>query len=156
MSEDDSRRFKWKAVSIAFICGAAFVAVAGISIHATDQRAFCSQCHSMAPQAWSHANSTHAQFSCNECHTPSNLVKKLPFKAKVGLHDLYVTATSSVPPSIHATNEMKEVLKENCIRCHSSTIQEVAMDVKPFCTDCHRSIPHNSRQPMDQREAADV
>jgi len=134
MSENASHRFKWKAVSIAFICGAAFVAVAGITVHATDQRAFCSQCHSMAPQSWTHANSTHAQFSCNECHTPANLGEKLPFKAKVGLHDVYVTATGNLPSSIHASDEMKLVLKENCIRC----------------------IPHNSRQPMDQREAADV
>lgn len=155
MSKIPPRR-KWKLFLLAFVCGVGSVLVANATIDYTDQRMFCSQCHSMEGVAVTHSNSTHAQFSCNECHTPANLVAKLPYKAKVGMHDIFVTFTGTVPSTIHATDEMKEVVKANCIRCHASTISTVAMDVKPFCVDCHKSVPHQSKLPISFREAADV
>lgn len=155
MSKTSTLR-KWKILLLAFVCGMGSVLVANAAIDYTDQRMFCSQCHSMASVALTHQNSTHAQFSCNECHTPANLVQKLPYKAQVGLHDIYVTFTGTVPSTIHATQDMKEVVKANCIRCHSSTISTVAMDVKPFCVDCHKSVPHQPKAPIATKEAADV
>lgn len=155
MSKTPSR-CKWKLFLLAFVCGVGSVLVANATIEYTDQRAFCGQCHSMEGVAVTHKNSTHAQFSCNECHTPANLVAKLPYKAQVGFHDIFVTVTGTVPSTIHATSSMKEVVKANCIRCHSTTISTVAMDVKPFCVDCHKSVPHQPKSPISSREAADV
>lgn len=155
MSKTPSRQ-KWKIILFAFVCGAGSVFVANAAVYHTDQREFCGQCHSMNAAALTHQNSTHAQFSCNECHTPANMIEKLPYKAQVGIHDIFVTATGTIPSNIHATDSMKQVVQNNCIRCHSATVSAVAMDVKPFCVDCHKSVPHNSKMPVGTREAADV
>lgn len=155
MREIVSRR-TLKIVLAAFFCGVVAVLIAGATVEVTDRRAFCGMCHTMAPHAWTHYNSTHAQFNCGECHLPSNLVAKLPYKAQIGLYDLFVEVTGTKPSTMHADAKMKDVIQANCIRCHQSTIADVAMDVKQFCTDCHKSIPHQPKMPIDSREAADV
>jgi len=38
---------------------------------------------------------------------------------------------------------------------HEPTTQTVAMDAKPYCVECHRSVPHKSRTPISTRKVAD-
>lgn len=157
MTEKSRRsRWRWKALLASFVCGGVAVMGAGIVVKATDNGEFCGVCHSMTPSVWTHQQSIHSEQTCNDCHTPHNIVRKLPYKAKVGIHDILVTVTNSVPDTIHASDEMKMVIKENCIRCHYSTVQKVDMDVKNYCTDCHKAVPHSGKMPMSEREAADV
>ncbi|MDR3176274.1 MAG: NapC/NirT family cytochrome c [Desulfovibrio sp.] len=140
---------------LAFIAGAAVLLCASYSVKATDGPGFCASCHSMGEQAWTHAQSVHGQFDCNECHTPAALGAKLPFKAKVGIKDI-IANTTGVPDAIHSSKEMKDILQANCRRCHLGSTMGVAMDVKPYCVDCHRSVPHNRMIPIDKRKAADA
>lgn len=128
----------------------------GAASRATDQAAFCGSCHSMAEAVWTHKQSVHSREDCNACHLPAALVSRMPMKAATGFHDLRVTATNAVPPSIQASDSMKRVINDNCIRCHASTISNVNMTTKEFCTDCHKAVPHMRKLPVSQRRAADV
>lgn len=156
MQNSSKPKGKWSFALLAFVLGMLAVAGAGFAVKGTDQAVFCAKCHAMSEAAWTHKQSVHAQFDCNECHTPASLPAKLPYKANVGLHDIYVNTFSEVPDLIHTQTDMKAVIQANCRRCHLSTTMNVAMDSKPFCTDCHRSVPHNKKLPIDRRKAADV
>ncbi len=143
-------------VTCAFIVGFLVMAGSGVAMKGTDEAAFCAGCHVMADAAWSHKTSVHAKLACNECHAPQNIVSKLPFKAVAGVSDIYSNTFHRIADVIHATPETKDVVQENCRRCHTMTTSKVAMDVKPYCTDCHRSVPHGKKLPIAQRMAADV
>ena len=149
-------RGKWTLALLAFVAGMAAVVSVGLAVKGTDQATFCAGCHVMSEAAWTHKQSIHASLDCNECHTPHNLVEKLPFKTAVGTHDIYANSFTHIADVIHANPDTKNVIQENCRRCHVSTTMSVAMDVKPYCTDCHRAVPHNSKLPIDRRKAADV
>ncbi len=141
---------------LTFVAGMIVMAGVGFAMNRTDQAAFCASCHVMSEAAWTHKMSIHADLACNECHTPHNIAQKLPFKTASGLHDITTNTFGSIADSIHATKDTKNVVQANCRRCHTATVQTVDMDVKPYCTDCHRSVPHNKKLPIDRRKAADV
>lgn len=145
-----------KATIAAFFAGILVLAGTQLAITKTDNGAFCGNCHVMSEAVWTHQQSLHAKFACNDCHTPHAIVPKLPYKAQIGLHDIIVNTFMDVPDVIHSTTTMKDVVKQNCVRCHYASVQEVNMDVKPYCTDCHRSVPHMNKLPIDKRKAADV
>ena len=109
----------------------------------------------MSVQVWTHSLSIHAGQDCNQCHTPhGNVVNRLAFKAKIGISDV-VANLGTLPDLIRATSSMKDVVQANCVRCHYESVRLVNMAVKPFCTDCHRSVPHMPKRPIDRRMAAD-
>lgn len=147
---------KWTALLLACAVGMAVVVGIAYTVKATDGPAFCGGCHAMSEAAWTHSRSVHKQFDCSECHLPADVVAKLPYKAQIGLHDIYVNTTSTVPDLIHTTPKMKDVIQANCRRCHIGSTMDVAMDVKPYCTDCHRTVPHTKKLPVDRRKAADA
>lgn len=157
MQTDNTRpKRKWLAALLAFAAGMVVMVGIGLAVKGTDQAAFCASCHAMSEAAWTHKQSVHAQFDCNECHTPHQIAAKLPFKTAVGIRDIFVNTTSTIPDLIHTQDNMKDVIQENCRRCHVATTMTVAMDAKPYCTDCHRAVPHNKKLSIDRRKAADV
>ena len=158
MPKDHSGTGKQKMALIsALIAGIFLVLVAGFTVKATDTAAFCVSCHAMSEAVWTHKSSLHAKLDCIECHAPHSLVGKIPFKTKLGLRDLQVNAFSNIPDTIHATKNMKEVVKQNCRRCHyATTMNTSVMDVKQHCTDCHRNAPHMKLTPIDKRRAGDA
>lgn len=146
----------WTVAILTFAAGMVAMVGVGLAVKGTDGSKFCASCHAMSEAAWTHSQSVHRQFDCNECHTPANYVAKLSYKAQIGLNDIYVNTTNNVPDLIHSQAGMKDVIQANCRRCHVGTTMTVDMDVKPYCTDCHRSVPHNKKLPVDRRKAADV
>jgi len=145
----------WFAVA----CVLGVLLVAGIAgawaMQATDQAAFCGSCHSMDTSFWTFGKSGHAKLACNDCHAPQNLAAKIPFKAQAGTADVWATVSKNIPDVIHASKLHKDVIQANCVRCHQPTLETVAMDAKPWCVDCHRSVPHKSRTPISTRKVAD-
>ena len=146
----------WRPLFLSFLGGMVVLAGIAVATTATDQAMFCGSCHSMDEAALTHRLSVHAELACNECHAPHNLLAKLPFKAKEGTRDIIATVSSSVPDLIHAGDETMQVIQENCRRCHDATVNTVNMTAKPFCTDCHRHVPHSPKIPVAKRSAADV
>jgi cytochrome c nitrite reductase small subunit len=124
------------------------------SMKATDQARFCGNCHSMHEFVRTHQMSGHAKQSCNECHLPAGGIGRYVYKAKSGTGDVMITAFGTLADVIHATEDTRVVVNDNCKRCHAMTIINVAMDAKPFCTDCHRNTPHMSKMPISNRSAA--
>ncbi len=141
-------------VLVILLMGIALTAGAGFSMKATDQAQFCGSCHVMYEAVRTHQHSVHAKLDCNECHTPDPFVSKMTFKSYAGMKDMYRNALGQVYDVIHATDRTKDVVNDNCTRCHAMTTLNVET-VKPYCTDCHRQVPHLSKLPVAQRRVAD-
>jgi cytochrome c nitrite reductase small subunit len=120
----------------------------------SDRPETCVNCHIMTPQyaTWSH--SSHRENAhCNDCHVPhNNAVNKYFFKAKDGLRHATVFTLRNEPQVIFIKEEGKEVVQDNCIRCHSYLLTDSKLlmrtaDVHHFrtersCVECHRDVPH--------------
>jgi cytochrome c nitrite reductase small subunit len=156
MAMKKKRGWPWGLLALAFVAGAASIIGSAVAMNTTDQAGFCGSCHSMTEAALTHKQSVHAKFACNECHAPHNLVTKIPFKAKEGTRDFFVTTTKTIPDLIHPGEETREVVQTNCLRCHEAGIQTVNMTSKTHCTDCHRHVPHTPKLPISKRSAADA
>lgn len=145
------------AILVLLLVGAGLYAGMAFSMKATDQPEFCGSCHVMYEAVRSHQMSAHAELACNECHAPDAVVPKMFFKARAGAKDFYQNTLGEVFDVIHATDKTKDVVNASCVNCHSMTILNVANDVseaKPYCTDCHRSVPHMSKLPISERRVA--
>lgn len=151
---DDRSKTALKVVVLGLILGIVLYGGFAFSMKSTDQAQFCGNCHTMYEYVRTHQMSGHAKQACNECHIPAEGLDRYVFKARSGAHDSYVTAFGTVPDVIHAGLDTKEVVNDNCKRCHDITVLNVAMDVKPYCTDCHRSVPHMNKLPISKRSAA--
>jgi cytochrome c nitrite reductase small subunit len=158
MADDqrENKRCRWGTLALGFIAGLAVVLGFGAATRATDQAAFCANCHAMAEAAWTHKQSVHAREDCNACHLPPQPVARLPMKASTGIHDFVANTANTVPPLIQASPGMKKVINDNCIRCHAATVGTVNMTGKEYCTDCHKAVPHMKKLPVSERRAGDV
>lgn len=129
----------------------------------------CMNCHVMAPYyaTWSHS-SHNRDATCNDCHVPhQNLVKYWMFKATDGMHHVYKLVTFQERDAIIASDGTREVIMDNCIRCHSQLTQEFVKDGRSdymmtkvgegkACWDCHRMTPHTQSRSLSATPAADV
>lgn len=146
-----NRARKWKWLFAGLVCGVVLTGLTAWSIHYTDQREFCASCHIMQEAARTQKMSTHANLTCNECHAPHNLLAKIPFKIQAGATDIYnniMGADLPIPPH----KKYRDAVRQNCINCHAPVNTTVAsMDIKPYCTDCHRGVAHMPMNPISQR-----
>lgn len=114
----------------------------------------CVNCHIMAPQyaTWNHS-SHRERATCNDCHVPhNNVFNKYYFKAKDGLRHSTMFALRLEPQVIHIKDAGKEVVQNNCIRCHEHLLTDNKMAQKSgsfqhnrtdrTCWECHREVPH--------------
>ena len=142
---------KWLLVGV--VAGVLLVAAGATAMRYTDSRPFCSSCHVMQEAALTHKQSPHANLACNECHAPTNLLVKLPFKAKEGLRDFVSNVQGNEAP-LRAGIETRDVVDANCRACHRVTNQDV-MAAKPYCVDCHTGMAHQKKTPVSTRKVAD-
>lgn len=141
----------WKWLFGGLIAGVALAGIFAWTLNATDQRQFCASCHIMQEAAVTQKMGTHANLTCNECHAPHALLAKIPFKAEAGFVDIVANIQGKSLP-IPASKKMRDVTNQNCIACHAPINKSVAsMAVKPYCTDCHRSVAHMRFNPISQR-----
>lgn len=149
------RSSPWLKVFLCGLLGGVVVfAVMSYAMVTTDSRPFCTTCHIMREAGVTHKLGTHADLTCNECHAPHNLLAKLPFKAKEGLRDFTANLSGRDVP-LGALVSTREVVKANCIACHTrSNVDVASMDVKPYCVDCHRNVAHMRKKPVSERMVA--
>ena len=144
------------AVLVILLAGMILTAGAGFTLNATDQAEFCGSCHVMYESVRTHQQSVHARLSCNECHAPYTALPKMVFKTYAGTKDVYRNIAGDIPDVINVTDRSRDIIKDNCINCHTMTgLNVAAREVKPYCTDCHRQIPHMSKLSIAQRRVAD-
>ena len=110
----------------------------------------CNNCHVMdaAYANWFHA--PHQRVTeCVDCHLPhDNPVRYWVEKGRTGTHDVFFFVTGQTPAVIRAKPETKEIIQENCIRCHEGTVESIVMGPQAFdrfCWDCHRTAGHGLR-----------
>ena len=149
--KDGNRATKWKWLGSGLIAGVVLAAVFAWSINYTDQRQFCASCHIMQEAARTQKMGAHANLTCNECHAPHALMAKIPFKIEAGATDIY-NNIRGVDLPIPPHQKYRDVVRQNCINCHApvnTTVQ--SMNIKPYCTDCHRGVAHMPMNPISQR-----
>jgi cytochrome c nitrite reductase small subunit len=103
---------------------------------------FCSSCHVMESQyeAWFHEGA-HRRINCVDCHLPHhNIGAHYLWKSIDGMKDVVVFYSGRVPETIKASEHAQEVLQDNCIRCHTATVEKI--DNERQCWSCHRRLAH--------------
>jgi cytochrome c nitrite reductase small subunit len=146
---------------VAGIGGYTFRYAKGLSYFKTDPRA-CVNCHIMQPEydAWK-ASSHHQVTVCIDCHLPHAFVPKYLAKAENGWrHGEKFTTQDFVEPIV-VQAKGREILQENCLRCHGDLVHEI-VGVSPEaredlpCTHCHSGVGHGEKAglggPLTERE----
>ena len=126
-----------------------FVYARGYSYLTNDPGA-CANCHIMREHfdAW-HKSSHRAVATCNDCHTPHNLVGKYTVKAKNGFwHSFYFT-TGRFPDPLRITEGNRRVAVESCRYCHAQITSAIdphgaatERSQQSDCIRCHRYVGH--------------
>ncbi|AGC50432.1 NapC/NirT family cytochrome c [Lawsonia intracellularis] len=156
-----SKESLWKSPWFKYLLGGfilGIIVIVGINwgMKVTDSRPFCASCHIMEQAAVTNKLSIHANLSCNDCHAPHELWRKIPFKAKEGIRDFYMNTIGNAQLPIIPGTETKEVVNENCKACHAiSNMTVSSTEAKPYCVDCHRDMKHMHMQPISKRIVAD-
>lgn len=127
----------------------AFVYAKGYSYLLNDPNA-CANCHSMRTQydAWI-KSSHHSAATCNDCHTPHNLVGKYAVKASNGFFHSFYFTTGSYPDNIRITAFDLKVAEAACRRCHQAITEAIDANTVHgqahgiLCTRCHFSVGHS-------------
>lgn len=116
----------------------------------------CINCHIMSPQYITWSRSSHfTHTNCNDCHVPhDNIFSKYYFKAKDGMRHATIFTLRGEAQAIMAIEASKEVIQENCERCHKNVMSKdkiaaiVGNEIleekegERRCWDCHRDVPH--------------
>ena len=155
----DSRRWLFLAAAILIgmalgMGGFTFVYARGYSYLTTDPNA-CANCHVMSEHfgAWL-KSSHHSVATCNDCHTPHDLIPKYVTKARNGFwHSFYFT-TGDFPDPLRITERNHEITEDACRYCHARLTatmrpgEEAGDEVHGLdadgveCTHCHRYVGH--------------
>ncbi len=92
----------------------------------TNDPAACANCHVMQEHfdAWN-KSSHRAVATCNDCHTPHNLVSKYITKANNGFwHSFYFT-TGNYPDPLRITPRNHRVTEATCRYCHEAIVDVI-------------------------------
>jgi len=128
--------------------------ISNAASYLSDAPETCINCHVMNPQyaTWNH--SSHREVAhCNDCHVPhNNILNKYYFKAKDGLRHATMFTLRKEPQVIFIHEAGKQVVQDNCIRCHEKLVTD-NVQIARFehskeyrkersCVECHRETPH--------------
>jgi cytochrome c nitrite reductase small subunit len=134
----------------------ALLVVAITGMYASDFTAYlgdnpttCNNCHVMdaAYEGWFHAGHTNWA-KCSDCHTPHPLIPKYIVKAESGYHHVSAYLLGNIPDAIRAKEKSRQVVQDNCVRCHLETVADIGdaqMDAERYCFECHRHSAHGER-----------
>lgn len=116
----------------------------------TNDPAACVNCHVMRTEydGWIKSSHRHAA-TCNDCHTPHNIVGKYLVKANNGFwHSFYFTS-GRYPDNIEITRFDHKIAENACRRCHENITAAIDGNVIHGkaqgleCTRCHGAVGHS-------------
>lgn len=144
---------EWRPVVLVLLAGIIGIGMYTLYIsnalsYLSDDPKACVNCHIMAPQYATWQTGSHGRVaSCNDCHVPhDNVFRKYYFKAQDGLRHATMFTLRMEPQVIHVKEAGIGVIKENCIRCHSTLLAD-NFHISPEnadrnCWSCHQQTPH--------------
>ena len=148
--------------------GAYFCYLLRVHTYMGDDSKACINCHIMTPYYSTWMHSSHGRdATCNDCHVPhQNVAKKYLFKGTDGMKHVAYFVTHSERQAIMAEEGSKEVIMDNCIRCHKQLNQEFVKTGRidymmakrgegKACWDCHRNVPHGGMNSLSSTPMAE-
>ncbi len=91
----------------------------------TNDPAACANCHIMSEHFAAWQRGSHRSATCNDCHTPHDLVGKYLTKAQNGFwHSFYFT-TGRYPDPLRITDRNRRVTEEACRYCHQPIVEAI-------------------------------
>jgi cytochrome c nitrite reductase small subunit len=112
----------------------------------TNDPAACANCHIMTAQYDGWLTASHrVAATCNDCHTPHNLVGKYVVKGKNGFWHSFAFTTGWFAEPIHIKESNRAVTEQRCRDCHREMARVVdgAGGEEPrSCITCHASAGH--------------
>ncbi len=142
------------AVFLALILGATlglgaytFVYARGYS-YLTNNPAACANCHVMQDyySGWM-KSPHHAAATCNDCHTPHDLLGKYTVKALNGFSHSLAFTVGFIPDAIVIKNQSETVAEGACRSCHGAlteAIEGVHSQQDISCLRCHAGVGHSA------------
>jgi cytochrome c nitrite reductase small subunit len=118
----------------------------------------CINCHIMNDQynSWS-SSPHHDRASCNDCHVPHDtLAHKFYVKAEHGYRHSKGFTFQDFHEPIQITKASRDVVVDNCVRCHDSMTHEIrtaaangredsaGISGGVDCIHCHSSVAHGA------------
>ncbi len=106
----------------------------------------CANCHVMRDELNGWLAGSHKDVAtCNDCHTPHDFVGHYLAKATNGVRHATFFTLDMVPNPIQATGHTKDVVRDNCLRCHgemTSLISHEGEADETDCLRCHDRVGH--------------
>ncbi len=126
----------------------------------SDNPETCINCHIMVPEYASWQHSSHGRVAtCNDCHVPhTSILAKYYYKAKDGSRHSALFTLRKERQVIFAIPESREVIQQNCIRCHAKVFESPRVHTRTdrACIDCHREVPHGREHSLSATPNAAV
>ncbi len=123
----------------------------GGSYFSNDPRA-CANCHIMREYLDSWQKSSHSsRATCNDCHTPDDLIPKYFAKAENGIRHSWKFTFQTFPERLRITSMNRDNLQVNCVQCHQGLVREIAgrtqheLSQEQTCVHCHAEVGHGAR-----------
>lgn len=142
------------AALLGFAAGAGgyvFVYARGASYLSNDPTA-CTNCHVMNEHydGWL-KSSHHAVATCNDCHTPHDVVGKYWTKAENGYHHSKAFTLQDFHEPIRIREKNARIVQANCVHCHETMVSELVehrqdRNNPPDCVRCHADVGHGPRR----------
>jgi cytochrome c nitrite reductase small subunit len=112
----------------------------------TNDPAACANCHVMEEQysGWMTASHRTAA-TCNDCHTPHNLVGKYVVKGRNGFWHSFAFTTGWFAEPIRIKQSNRAVTEQACRHCHGELARVVdgpGREEPLACITCHASVGH--------------
>jgi len=123
-----------------------FIYAKGAS-YLTNNPAACANCHIMEEHysAWL-KSSHHSVATCNDCHTPANVVGKYATKASNGFWHSFAFTTGRFPDPIRIKKHNREIAENACRKCHADLVASIEAphhdDSRMSCIRCHQTVGH--------------
>jgi cytochrome c nitrite reductase small subunit len=127
--------------------GYTFLFAHGLSYVSNDP-AVCANCHVMQPYYDGWVKGTHHGIAtCNDCHTPHDLVGKYLTKADNGFHHSKAFTLQNYPDQIQIRKVSSAIVEQNCLRCHADLVGGILDGAHQRgeaagCVRCHGGVGH--------------
>ena len=125
-----------------------FVYAKGYSYMSNDAVS-CTNCHVMQEQydGWQ-KSSHHAVATCNDCHTPHDILGKYAVKASNGFWHSYYFTLGGFHEPIQIKGSNLRVTEQSCRECHGNMVESITVSHSQeeineiSCIRCHRNVGH--------------